>query len=314
MRVTIFTGSRLGPRLHAEAAAAFARQLARSGIGVVFGGGRVGLMGVVADAALAAGGEVIGVIPQHLVDREVAHLGLTRLEVVPDMHQRKARMAELGDAFVALPGAAGTLEELFEVWTWGQLGLHEKPSALLDVGGFYRPLIEQLGVMAAQGYLEQAQLDALGVVDDADEFLRFVRGYRHPPRKRLLMDELTSVAWLCERDGRLLAVRSHGRDRFYLPGGKVEPGETHEQALTREVLEEIGVALSDIRPAFTVQAPAHGQPDGTSVTMHCFHAAAVGDPTPASEIAELSWLAPGDRDLAVPAVQLALARIATEGA
>ena len=189
MRVTIFTGSRLGPRLHAEAAAGFAQELARAGIGMVFGGGRVGLMGVVADAALAAGGEVIGVIPQHLVDREVAHLGLTRLEVVADMHQRKARMAELGDAFVALPGAAGTLEELFEVWTWGQLGLHEKPSALLDVGGFYRPLIEQLGVMAAQGYLEQAQLDALGVVDDADEFLRFVRGYRHPPRKRLLMDE-----------------------------------------------------------------------------------------------------------------------------
>ena len=148
MRVTIFTGSRLGPRQHAEAAAAFARQLAASGIGVVFGGGRVGLMGVVADAALAAGGEVIGVIPQHLVDREVAHIGLTRLEVVTDMHERKARMAELGDAFVALPGAAGTLEELFEVWTWGQLGLHEKPSALLDVGGFYRPLIEQLGVMA----------------------------------------------------------------------------------------------------------------------------------------------------------------------
>ena len=189
MRVTIFTGSRLGPRLHAEAAAAFARQLAGSGIGVVFGGGRVGLMGVVADAALDAGGEVIGVIPQHLVDREVAHLGLTRLEVVPDMHQRKARMAELGDAFVALPGAAGTLEELFEVWTWGQLGLHEKPSALLDVGGFYRPLIEQLGVMAAQGYLEQAQLDALGVVDDADEFLRFVDAYRHPPRKQLLMEK-----------------------------------------------------------------------------------------------------------------------------
>jgi uncharacterized protein (TIGR00730 family) len=313
MRVTIFTGSRLGPRQHAEAAAAFARRLAASGIGVVFGGGRVGLMGVVADAALAAGGEVIGVIPQHLVDREVAHIGLTRLEVVTDMHERKARMAELGDAFVALPGAAGTLEELFEVWTWGQLGLHEKPSALLDVGGFYRPLIEQLGVMAEQGYLEQAQLDALGVVADADEFLRFVGGYRHPPRKQLLMDELTSVAWLCVRDGRVLAVRSHGRDRFYLPGGKVEPGETHEQALTREVLEEIGVALTDVRPAFTVHAPAHGQPDGTSVTMHCFHAVAVGDPAPAGEIAELTWLAPDDRDLAAPAVQLALARIATAG-
>ena len=153
MRVTIFTGSRVGPTPHVEASAAFARRLAEAGIGVVFGGGRVGLMGVVADAALAAGGEVIGVMPQHLVDREVAHLGLTRLEIVASMHERKARMAELADAFIALPGAAGTMEELFEVWTWGQLGLHQKPSAVLDIGGFYGPLIEQLRVMQETGYL-----------------------------------------------------------------------------------------------------------------------------------------------------------------
>jgi len=110
-------------------------------------------MGVAADAALLAGGEVIGVMPRHLVDQEIAHDGLTRLDVVADMHQRKARMAELADSFVALPGGAGTLEELFEAWTWGQLGLHAKPAALLDIGGFYRPLVEQLHVMSAAGYL-----------------------------------------------------------------------------------------------------------------------------------------------------------------
>jgi uncharacterized protein (TIGR00730 family) len=134
---------------------------------------------------LAAGGEVIGVMPQHLVVLEIAHRGVTRLEVVASMHERKARMAELADAFVAMPGGAGTLEEVFEVWTWGQLGLHRKPSALLDLGGFYAPLLEQLRVMAATGYLGQPQLDSLGVVADAEQFLEFVSTYRHPERKWL---------------------------------------------------------------------------------------------------------------------------------
>ena len=121
-------------------------------------------MGVVADAALAAGGEVVGVIPQHLVDDELAHPGLPRLEVVDSMHERKARMADLSDAFVALPGAAGTLEELFEAWTWGMLGLHAKPTALLDVDGFWQPLLAQLRRMVDDGYLDGRRLDALGVV------------------------------------------------------------------------------------------------------------------------------------------------------
>jgi uncharacterized protein (TIGR00730 family) len=186
VRIAIFTGSRTGPPAHVAAAEAFARQTAEAGVGIVYGGGRVGLMGIVADAALAAGGEVIGVMPQHLVDREVGHAGLTRLDVVPDMHVRKARMAELSDAFIALPGAAGTLEELFEVWTWGQLGLHGKPSALLDLDGFYDPLVQQLRTMTELGYLGREHLDALGLVPDAPAFLRFVEGYRHPQRKWLL--------------------------------------------------------------------------------------------------------------------------------
>ena len=151
MRVAIFCGSSRTATVHDEAAAAFTRALVEAGAGVVYGGGRVGLMGVVADAALGAGGEVIGVMPQHLVDMEIAHRGVTRLEVVANMHERKARMAELADAFIALPGGAGTLEEVFEAFTWGQLGLHEKPTALLDIGGFYGPLIEQFRVMAETG-------------------------------------------------------------------------------------------------------------------------------------------------------------------
>jgi len=183
VRVAVFTGSAAGPAAHAEGVASFARQLAQAGAGIVYGGGKVGLMGIVADAALLAGGEVIGVMPRHLVDQEIAHAGLTRLDVVAGMHQRKARMAALADAFIALPGGAGTLEELFEAWTWGQLGLHAKPAALLDIDGFYRPLTEQLRVMSAAGYLSDAHLRALGVVSGAGEFLEFVAGYRHPPRK-----------------------------------------------------------------------------------------------------------------------------------
>jgi uncharacterized protein (TIGR00730 family) len=185
VRVAVFTGSRNGPPSHAAAAADFAAGLARAGVGVVYGGGHVGLMGVVADAALAAGGEVVGVIPQHLVDDELAHPGLPRLDVVDSMHERKARMAELSDAFVALPGAAGTLEELFEAWTWGMLGLHAKPAALLDVDGFWQPLLDQLRRMVDDGYLDAARLDALGVVGSAGELLDFVDSYEHPPRKWL---------------------------------------------------------------------------------------------------------------------------------
>ena len=183
MRIAVFTGSHDGPPSHRAAAAAFATGLAKAGVGVVYGGGRVGLMGVVADAALAAGGEVVGVIPQHLVDDEVAHPGLPRLEVVGSMHERKAVMADLADAFVALPGAAGTLEELFEAWTWGMLGLHAKPTALIDVDGFWQPLLGQLRRMVDDGYLDAVRLDALGVVRTADELLAFVEAYEPPPRK-----------------------------------------------------------------------------------------------------------------------------------
>jgi uncharacterized protein (TIGR00730 family) len=182
-RIAVFTGSQSGPPSHAAAAAAFARDLAEAGVGIVYGGGHVGLMGVVADAALEVGGEVVGVIPQHLMDDELAHPRLPRLEVVQSMHERKARMAELSDAFVALPGAAGTLDELFEACTWGMLGLHAKPTALIDVDGFWQPLLAQLRRMVDDGYLDGRRLDALGVVEDAAGLLAFMDGYQHPARK-----------------------------------------------------------------------------------------------------------------------------------
>jgi uncharacterized protein (TIGR00730 family) len=140
--VCVFCGSSLGvDAAYREAASTFGREVARRGLRLIYGGGNIGLMGVVADAALAAGGEVIGVIPQALLDRELAHGGLSELVVVGTMHDRKARMADLADAFVALPGGYGTFEEFCEVLTWTQLGVHAKPCGLLNVNGFYDALL-----------------------------------------------------------------------------------------------------------------------------------------------------------------------------
>jgi uncharacterized protein (TIGR00730 family) len=153
----VYCGSNPGrDPAYGEAAAELARLLAGRGIRIVYGGGKVGLMGRLADEALAAGGEVVGVIPQHLVDREIGHAGVTDLRVVGSMHERKALMAELADAFVALPGGVGTLEELVEVYTWAQLGLHRKPLGLLDVAGYYRPLTAFLDAAVDAAFLREA--------------------------------------------------------------------------------------------------------------------------------------------------------------
>jgi uncharacterized protein (TIGR00730 family) len=171
VRVAVFMGSSPGTPQHREAAVALAEGLVARDVGIVYGGATVGLMGVLADAALAAGGEVVGVIPRDLFDREVPHRGVTRLVEVDSMHARKARMAELADAFVALPGGVGTLEELFEVFTWQLLGLHAKPVLLLDPDGFYDPLVEQLDRIVEQGYLSAAKRAALVRVTGVDELL-----------------------------------------------------------------------------------------------------------------------------------------------
>ncbi len=157
-RITVFCGASTGhDPVHLELAAAVGADLAARGIGVVYGGGRVGLMGALADGALAAGGEVIGIIPQGLVDRELAHPGLTRLEIVTTLHERKTRMGELADAFIALPGGLGTLEELAEVTSWAQLALHAKPIGLLDADGYWRSLLAWLDDAVDAGFVAPDQ-------------------------------------------------------------------------------------------------------------------------------------------------------------
>lgn len=184
MKVAVFCGSSSGndPRF-AEAAQTLGSHLASQGIDLVFGGGKVGLMGVVADAVLAGGGQVYGVIPESLRDRELAHPGLTSLEVVTSMHERKARMADLADAFVALPGGPGTMDELFEAWTWGQLGYHQKPCALYNIFGYYDHLRTFIQQMADTGFLKPQYAEMVIVEREPEALVTALRGYQPPARK-----------------------------------------------------------------------------------------------------------------------------------
>jgi uncharacterized protein (TIGR00730 family) len=178
-RVCVFCGSSPGARpAYAGAAEELARLLVAEGIGLVYGGGSVGLMGKLADAVLAEGGEAIGVMPEALVAREIAHRGLSELRVVGSMHERKAVMVDLGDAFVALPGGLGTVEELFEVYTWAQLGLHRKPCGLLDVEGYYEGIARFLAHAVEERFLPEEHRAMLIVEHEPRAMLERLKRFR----------------------------------------------------------------------------------------------------------------------------------------
>ncbi|WP_022654510.1 LOG family protein [Aquaspirillum serpens] len=175
----VFCGSQFGNRPEYEVAARLlGLELAGRGIRLIYGGGRVGLMGVVADAVMAAGGEVVGVIPEFLMQKEIGHVGLTELHVVDSMHSRKAKMAELADGFVALPGGFGTFEEFFEILTWAQLGMHSKPVGLLDVADFYLPMVAFLRHSAAQGFIRNDHLSLIVHAREPEDLIQRLSGYQ----------------------------------------------------------------------------------------------------------------------------------------
>ena len=177
--VCVFCGSNYGDNpVYQEMAAVMGRKLAMAGLKLVYGGGKVGLMGVLADAALAAGGKVVGVIPQALLDMEVAHLGLTELIVVQSMHERKARMADASDAFIALPGGYGTFEEFCEVLTWSQLGFHVKPCGVLNVGGFYDPLLALFDRAVQDRFVRPEHRDLVLADTDVDALLERLASFK----------------------------------------------------------------------------------------------------------------------------------------
>lgn len=193
--IAVYLGAREGrDPAFAEAAAALGRLLAEQGRSLIYGGGRVGLMGVVADAALAAGGEVIGVIPQALMARELGHRQITRLEVVASMHERKARMAELADAVVAAPGGYGTLDELLEVLTFTQLGLHRKPAGLLNIGGYWDGLLAQIARAADEQFMASEHAQMLCTAPDPGTLLHALDETTLPPARAEVRNPITSTS------------------------------------------------------------------------------------------------------------------------
>ncbi len=190
MRICVFCGSSPGlSDSYGDAARKLGSLVAEQGHELVYGGGSVGLMGIVADASLDAGGVVTGIMPRALIEREIAHNGLSRLIEVETMHERKAQMADCADGFVTLPGGAGTLEEIFEQWTWAQLGIHEKPCAFLNVEGYYDPLREMISTMVGQGFLKPIYADMLIFEDTPERVLEACHAYHPPPPKWVQPDD-----------------------------------------------------------------------------------------------------------------------------
>lgn len=327
MKICVYCGSTPGDRTaYADVATRLGRRLVERGHSLVYGGGRVGLMGAVADAVLGAGGEVDGVIPRSLVDREIAHCGVTRLHVVESMSERKTLMAELADAFVALPGGIGTLEELFETWTAGALGHHTKAVSLLDVDGFFAPLRSVVRTAVEHGFLAGATADGLIVQTEPDALLDALVGYVAPPSRWAAApagttepaEALDVLAWVVVREGRLLQARTRGQDLFYAPGGKREPGESDVAALCREVSEELGVALdpTSLTLVTVITAAAVGAAAGRTVRMACYAAdpqKRSPPPRPCGEIAEIAWLTTADRSRCAPADQILMDQLSGRG-
>ena len=186
-RICVFCGSQVGTQAaYAAAAVHLGTLLAQRGIGLVYGGGKVGLMGVIADAALSAGGEVIGVIPERLMNRELGHGGVSELRVVGSMHERKALMSELSDAFIALPGGYGTFEEFFEVVTWTQLGIQSKPCGLLNVNGYYDTLLALLDNATSEGFVRPQHRGLVLIETDAARLLERIEAFRAPTVEKWL--------------------------------------------------------------------------------------------------------------------------------
>lgn len=256
----MFAGSSPGADpAYRDAAADLGTALGEQGVGLVYGGGHVGLMGAVADAALAAGGEVIGVLPEALERREVGHTGLTELRIVGSMHERKATMAELADAFIALPGGLGTIEELVEATTWTQLGLHAKPVGLLDVARFWLDLERLLDHAVRERFLRQEHRSLLQRATDPALLLDALRAWRPPnvdkwldrdravgdaPQHAGLRGPLVGVTAAPVRDGAVLLGRrrgAHGAGAWAPPGGALDAGEDPVAAVRRELEEETGL-------------------------------------------------------------------------
>ena len=293
MRICVFCGSNAGHNpLYTDAAREMGRTVAARQIDLVYGGGRVGLMGVIADAVLDAGGAVVGVMPQSLVDREIQHAGLTELHVVATMHERKTRMAELADGFIALPGGAGTLEEIFEQWTWAQLGIHGKPCGFVNTLGYFDPVRDMVGRMECEGFLRPEHAAMLVFESEPAAILDAFRAYSAPVSKWSSPSTIRIVAALIQDEAnRVLLVRKKGTRAFMQPGGKLLPSESPLAALDRELREELGCAVRPSSPVFlgTFTAEAANE-RGCMVEAELYRVELLGSVSAGAEIEEAIWI------------------------
>lgn len=315
MRICVFCGSSAGKRdVFVNAARELGTALARRGIELVYGGGRVGLMGAVADSAMAAGGNVTGVMPRALVDRELQHVALTTLHIVESMHERKARMADLADGFIALAGGAGTLEEIFEQWTWGQLGFHRKPCAVLNTDGYFDALREMIDRMTVEGFLRPEHAAMLAFETEPEAALDALSRYVAPSAKwQTRADNVVRIvaALIQDEASRVLLVRKKGTRAFMQPGGKLHDSESHQAALERELSEELScrVQPGSLASLGTFRADAANEND-CIVEAALYRAELAGDVRAAAEIEEILWydleqgsqveLAPLTREVVLP--------------
>jgi uncharacterized protein (TIGR00730 family) len=303
MRVCVFCGSSCGNnKLYADAAREMGRTLAQRRIDLVYGGGRVGLMGALAEAALLANGTVIGVMPQALVEREMQHTALSKLHIVATMHERKTKMAELADGFIALPGGAGTFEEIFEQWTWAQLGIHQKPCGFLNTNGYFDPLRRMITQMVDDGFLRPEHASMLVFNTEPAALIDAFGGYSPPVVKwqpppnanesgRVV---IRIVAALVQDEAfRVLLVRKRGTRAFMQPGGKLLDTESHIDALERELGEELSCSVRPGSPVFlgTFMAPAANE-HGCLVEAALYRVDLVGTVQAGSEIQEAIWFDP----------------------
>lgn len=303
MRFCIYCGSSYGNNeLYADAAREMGRTLAQRGIDLVYGGGRVGLMGALAEAALRANGTVIGVMPRSLVDREIQHTGLSELHIVATMHDRKTRMAELADGFIALPGGAGTFEEILEQWTWAQLGIHQKPCGFLNTNGYFDPLRRMIAQMVDEGFLRPEHASMLAFDTEPAALIDAFGGYSppvtewQPPLNGNESERLVIriVAALVQDEAfRVLLVRKRGTRAFMQPGGKVLDSESHVAALERELGEELSCSVRPGSPVYlgTFVAPAANE-QGCLVEAAVYRVDLLGTIQAGSEIQEAIWFDP----------------------
>jgi uncharacterized protein (TIGR00730 family) len=299
--VCVFCGSSLGNNAaYAEAARGAGASIARAGLRLIYGGGKVGLMGVLAEAALEAGGEVTGVIPRALFEREIAHPGVADMSVVGSMHERKEVMASLADAFMALPGGAGTFDEIFEQWTWSQLGIHAKPCGFLNVNGYFDPLLAMIEKAVAEGFIAQSFAAMVAVEREPEQLLARFRAYQPPAHKWSIAAESRissgttiriAAAVVTDLEGRTLLVRKRNTLFFMQPGGKLKDGETPFAALARELSEELGCTLLTAEFLGTFSAPAANEPS-YKVEAALFRVHIRGEIKAAAEIEEIVWVEP----------------------